>query len=66
MRTVVLAILLTLAITITPSEAALAHRLDTTTITVRQAIVTVDEPPIDQDDLSNQPMDDGDDNHDNG
>lgn len=66
MRTLVLAIVLTLAITIGPSETALAHRLDTTTITVRQSTITVESPPIDQDDLSNQPMDDGDSNQDNG
>lgn len=65
MRKLVLAIVLTLAITIGPSEAALAHRLDSTTITVRQAIITVESPSYDEDDLSNQPMD-SDDNHDNG
>ena len=65
MRKLVLAIVLTLAITIGPSEAALAHRLDTTTNTVRQSTVTVESPTFDEDDLSNQPMD-SDDNHDNG
>jgi len=64
MRKLILAIFLTLAITVGPSEAALAHRLDTSTTPVRQSSITVDSIDVDQDDLSNQPMD-SDDNHDN-
>ena len=65
MRKLVLAIFLTLAITVGPSEAALAHRLDTLpATTVRQSTITIDPIDVDQDDLSNQSVD-SDDNHDN-
>lgn len=64
MRKIVLALLLTFAITISSSESTLAHQLDTATASVRQSTVTVEAPPVESDDLSNQPFD-SDDNHDN-